>query len=119
MTLTVSQGGHVYITKTTRAAGAAGVGLGRAEAAASGFGPLQRDRLTRAGTNTIKLIGTQFDGTGTLVLTAPRVNVRGGAYRLGTPEQRQQQRRPARHRWRQPDPAVGRVSACWPPARCS
>jgi hypothetical protein len=36
-------------------------------------------KLTRAGTNRIQLIGTQFDGTGTLVLTSPRINVRGSA----------------------------------------
>jgi hypothetical protein len=78
VTLTVSQGHRIYITKNARAAGGAGVAFGQAASATPGSVRF-RVKLTRSGTNTIKLIGTQFDGTGTLVLTSPRVFVRGGS----------------------------------------
>jgi hypothetical protein len=76
VTLTASQGGRVYISQTARASGGAGVAFGQSLAASPGSVRFTV-KLTRSGTNTIKMIGTQFDGTGILLLTAPRVHVSG------------------------------------------
>lgn len=75
VTLTASQGGHLYISQTARASGGAGVAFAQSEAASAGSVRFTV-RLTRSGTNAIKLIGRQFDGTGSLVLSA-NVKVRG------------------------------------------
>jgi hypothetical protein len=75
--MTVSQGGNVYLSDTKRASGGGGAAFGNPGTASFTV------KLTRAGTNTIQLVGKQADGTGTRVLSV-KVNVRGGVAGSGS-----------------------------------
>src|SRR5471030_1495086 len=79
--MTASQGGNVYLSDAKRCSGGGGAAFSRA---ASNPGTASfAVKLTRAGTNTIQLVGKQADGTGTRVLTV-KVNVRGGVAGSGS-----------------------------------
>jgi hypothetical protein len=77
VTLTVSQGGKVYLNDTARASGG-----GQSFAAAASGNVGFTVHPTEAGNNVIRLIGQQADGTGTRVLSV-NINVRATATATG------------------------------------
>jgi LPXTG-motif cell wall-anchored protein len=79
--MTVSEGGKVYLSDNKRCSGGGGAAFSRA---ASNPGTVSFTvKPTRAGTNTIQLVGKQADATGSRVLTV-KVNVRGGVAGSGS-----------------------------------
>ena len=81
VSMTVSQGGDVYLSDNKRASGGGGAAFGRS--AVSPGTVSFTVTPTQAGTNTIQLIGKQADGTGTRVLSV-KVSVGGAIASTGT-----------------------------------